>query len=320
MQTKSAKRFGFLSIVVATAAGCAVIVGADGYTVDGGASGGASSGSGGATGGVGGIGIGGVGASINVGGVGASINVGGLGIGGVGAGGGGGIAGVGAGGSGGAPQPDSGGKAGTGGTPPTSDGGRDAPLPMGAGETICSGNTCPAGQYCLMTAFGTPGLCTYSCDTTPCDAQHDCVRSTNPADNFPNSCVKKCPTGVTCPSGLLCVPISTGPVCLPTGWFDELGIGDDCFADEQCVSGACRNKPGGWCTKPCGMADPLCAHDASNFPNRNDELNWCVNNAGSLTCVPGCDEFGATTCALYPGTTCRAVTDILGSPQMACLP
>jgi hypothetical protein len=107
---------------------------------------------------------------------------------------------------------------------------------------------------------------------------------------------------------------------LPTGWFDELGIGDDCFADVQCLSGSCTNKPGGWCTKPCGMADALCAHDSTNFPNRNDELNWCVTNAGSLSCVPGCDEFGATTCALYPGTTCKPVTDILGSPQLACLP
>jgi hypothetical protein len=307
--TIKAKRFGLLSIVVATAAGCAVIVGADGYTVDGASTGGASSGSGGATGGVGGLGIGGVGASINVGGVGASINVGGLGVGGVGAGG------------TGNPPPDSGGKAGTGGVPPGSDAGRDAPLPTGAGETICSGNSmCPAGQYCLMTAFGAPGLCTYSCDTTPCDATHACVHSNNVTDNFPNSCVKKCPAGVTCPSSLLCVTISTGPVCLPTGWFDELGIGDDCFADVQCLSGSCSNKPGGWCTKPCGAADPLCAHDASSFPNRNDELNWCVSNAGSLSCVPGCDEFGVTTCGLYPGTMCKPITDILGSPQLACLP
>jgi hypothetical protein len=296
------KRFGLLSIVVATAAGCAAIVGADGYTVDKG-SGGTSSGSGGATGGVGGVG--GVGASINVGGVGASINVGGLGVGG--------IAGVGAGGN------SDGGKAGTGGTP-GSDAGRDAPQPTGAGEIICSGNTCPSGQYCLMTVWSPPGLCTYSCDTTPCDAEHDCVHSNNAADNFPNSCVKKCPAGVTCPSGLLCVPISTGPVCLPTGWFDELGIGDDCFADVQCLSGACSNKPNGWCTKACGAADPLCAHDATNFPNRNNELNWCVSYGGSLSCVPGCDDFGATTCQSYPGTSCKAVTDVLGSPQMACLP
>jgi hypothetical protein len=298
-----AKRGGLFSIFVVTAAaGCAAIVGADDYSVDktsmgsGGTTGGASSGSGGATGGATG-GAGGM----------AGIGIGGLaGVGGVG---------------GANPPSDAGGKAGTGGgVPPNPDAGRDAPPPTGAGETLCSGNTCPAGQSCLVTAFSPPGLCTYSCDTMPCDGDHDCVHSNRPADNFPNSCVKKCPGGAACPTGLLCVPIMTGPVCLPIGWFDGLGIGDDCFADEQCVSGMCRNKPGGWCTKPCGSADPLCAHDANSFTNRNNELNWCVNYAGSLSCVAGCDSFGATTCALYPGTTCKAVTEVLGDPQMACLP
>jgi hypothetical protein len=283
-----AKRLGLLSIVVAAAtAGCAAIVGADDYSVDKTGTGGATSsgtgGRGGATGGVGGAGP--------------------------------------TGGVGGTPPTDGGGKGGTGGgVPPNPDAGRDAPLPSGAGETLCSGNTCPSGQSCLMTAFSPPGLCTYSCDTASCDADHDCVHSNRPSDNFPNSCVKKCPAGVTCPSGLLCVSIPTGAVCLPTGWFDGLGIGDDCFADEQCVSGLCRNKPNGWCTKPCGSADPLCAHDANTFTNRNNEFNWCVSIAGSFSCVAGCDSFGATTCALYPGTTCKAVTEVLGDPQMACLP
>jgi hypothetical protein len=181
-------------------------------------------------------------------------------------------------------------------------------------------NTCPAGQSCLITVFSPPGLCTVSCDTVACDAEHDCVHSNRPADMFPNSCVKKCPTGVACPAGLLCVPIGTGPVCLPLGWFDELGIGDDCFADVQCVSGMCRNKPTGWCTKPCGPADALCAHDSVIFRNRNDELNWCVTNSGSLSCVPGCDKFGAQTCTLYAGTTCKPITDITNMAAMACLP
>jgi hypothetical protein len=285
--------------VGATAAGCAVIVGADGYSVDKtstttSSGTGGSQGSGGATGGSGGSG----GSGGATGGTAGSP---------AGSGGGGGTA----------PPPDSG----RGGMPPGTDAGRDGAGSPRAGEMLCSATSmCPAGQQCLMTAFSPPGLCTYSCDTLPCDADHTCVFSNRPADMFPNSCVKKCPMGVTCPAGLLCVPISTGPVCLPTGWFDGLGIGDDCFADEQCLSGTCRNKPGGWCTKPCGSADPLCAHDAQNFPNRNNELNWCVTSGGQLACVPGCDSFGATTCALYPGTTCRVITDVTGQMASACLP
>jgi hypothetical protein len=311
VRTMNAKRVLILSVLVgagifagAAAAGCAVIVGADGYSVDkgsgttsntGGSQGSGGSGGKGATGG----GTGGAGGATGGAGGGTSGSTG----------------------TGGTPPPPDGGRGGMAGGPPGQDAGRDGAVPTGAGETLCMGNTCPAGQSCLMTAFSPPGLCTYSCDTVPCDADHDCVHSNRAADMFPNSCVKKCPTGVTCPTGFLCVPISTGPVCLPTGWFDGLGIGDDCFADEQCVSGICRNKPNGWCTKSCGPADPLCAHDAVNFYNRNNELNWCVNNiGGTLSCVPGCDSFGATTCALYPGTTCRMVTEVLGDPQMACLP
>ena len=273
----SAKRAWLVSAVIGLAAtGCAVIVGADGYSVDKGSGSGGSQGSG-AAGGTGGSG----GAT---GGAGGAV-------------------------------PDGGGMAGM----PPRDGG---PPGVGSGETLCTANMsmCPQGQSCLITAFSPPGLCTVSCETTACDAAHDCVFSKNAEDMFPKSCVKKCPAGVTCPQGLLCVPISTGPVCLPLGWFDGLGIGDDCFADQQCLSGVCRNKPGGWCTKPCGAADPLCAHDAMNFPNRNNEVNWCVTNAGSLSCVPGCDDFGAQTCALYPGTTCRAVTDVTNTAAMACLP
>ena len=272
----NAKRVWFLAIFVGIASsGCAVIVGADGYSVDKG-----PTGPGGGTGG-----------SQGSGGTGGTT-----------------------GGSTG-----SGGTMGKGGGPPA-DAGRDGPLPMGAGETLCTGNTCPAGQSCLVTAFSPPGLCTYSCDTLACDAQHDCVHSNRAADMFPNSCVKKCPAGVPCPSGLLCVPIMTGPVCLPLGWFDGLGIGDDCFVDDQCLSGICRNKPNGWCTKPCGPADPLCAHDSVNFPNRNGEVNWCVTNSGSLSCVPGCDGFPLETCKLYPGTTCRSITDVTNTAAMACLP
>jgi hypothetical protein len=285
VQTRSAKRAWFLSIFVGVAAtGCAVIVGADGYSVDKGSTGtggsqgsGAAGGRGGATGGTGGT----------------------------------------------TPPPDSGGKGGTGGgMPPGQDAGRDAPPGTGSGETLCTANmnTCPAGQSCLITIFSPPGLCTVSCETVACDAEHDCVHSMRAADMFPLSCVKKCPAGVTCPTGLLCVPIGTGPVCLPLGWFDGLGIGDDCFADGQCLSGICRNKPGGWCSKACGAADPLCAHDAMNFPNRNNEVNWCVTNAGSLSCVPGCDTGLAQTCALYPGTTCKPVTDVVNTAAMACLP
>ena len=304
VRTMNAKSVAILSILVgAGATGCAVIVGADGYSVDktstsASTGSGGSQGSGGATGGGGGS-TGGKGGATG----GATGTPGGS-------------SGV-----GGTPPPPDGGRGGmAGGLPPVLDAGRDGLGPAGAGEMLCNANTtCPAGQHCLMTAFSPPGLCTYSCDTLACDADHACVFSNRPADMFPNSCVKKCPAGVTCPMGLLCVPISTGPVCLPTGWFDGLGIGDDCFADEQCMMGTCRNKPAGWCTKPCGAADPLCAHDAQNFPNRNNELNWCVTNGGQLSCVPGCNSFGATTCALYPGTTCRAVTDVTGEMAMACL-
>lgn len=278
----NANRAWSLSIFLGIAAtGCAVIVGADGYSVDKGSGSTGSGGSqgSGATGGTGGT---------------------------------------------------TGGSAGMGGTTPPQDGGgmggmppRDGGPPSGPGEALCTMNMnmCPPGQSCLFTAFSPPGLCTVACsDAAPCDANHDCVRSNLPENMFPSSCVKKCPAGVTCPQGLLCVPIATGPVCLPLGWFDGLGIGDDCFADQQCLSGVCRNKPGGWCTKPCGAADPLCAHDAMNFPNRNNEVNWCVTNAGSLSCVPGCDAFEAQTCALYPGTTCRAIVDVTSTAAKACLP
>src|SRR6185436_6661846 len=142
IHTMNAKRVWFLSIFVGIASsGCAVIVGADGYSVDKG-----STGTGGGTGGTGGGTTGG--------------------------------------------STGSGGTMGKGGGPPA-DAGRDGPLPMGAGETLCMGNTCPAGQSCLVTAFSPPGLCTYSCDTLTCDADHDCVHSNRVADMFPNSCVKK---------------------------------------------------------------------------------------------------------------------------------
>jgi hypothetical protein len=297
VRTMNAKCVVIASIVAGVlATGCAAIVGADDYNVDktsastsGGTGGsqGSGGGSGGATGATGGA----------TGATGGST------------------------GGGGTAMPPDGGRGGMAGMmPPVQDAGRDAVGPRGAGEMLCmTNNNCPAGQQCLITAFSPPGLCTYSCETLACDADHDCVHSNRPADMFPNSCVKKCPVGVTCPNNMLCVPISTGPVCLPTGWFDGLGIGDDCFADEQCVSGACR-RPGGFCTKPCGPADPLCAHDAQNFPNRNNELNWCVTTGAQLSCVPGCDASGATTCALYPGTTCRMVTDVTMTAQMACLP
>jgi hypothetical protein len=298
VRAMNTNRVWIMSIFVgATTAGCAVIVGADGYSVDKTTSGGmgGSQGSGGATGATGATG--GSGGATG----GATGTPGGSG---------------GAGGT--APPADSGRG---GGMPPGADAGRDGVGPPRAGEMLCStNNMCPAGQTCLMTAFSPPGLCTYSCDTVACDADHTCVFSNRTADMFPSSCVKKCPAGVTCPTGLFCVPIMAGPVCLPTGWFDGLGIGDDCFADEQCISGTCRNKPNGWCSKPCGSADPLCAHDAQNFPNRNNELNWCVTSGGQLACVPGCDSFGATTCALYPGTTCRAITDVTGQTASACLP
>jgi hypothetical protein len=300
VRTMNAKRVWFLPLLLAVAAsGCAAIVGADDYSVDKG-----STGTGGGTGGSQGAGATGGGTGATGGATGATGGA------------------TGGNGTGGATPPPDGGKGGTGGLPPDSDAGRDAPPSTGPGERICmaSANTCPAGQTCLVTTFSPPGLCTVSCDTVPCDAEHDCVHSNNASDMFPNSCVKKCPTGVACPTGLLCVPISTGPVCLPLGWFDGLGIGDDCFADEQCVSGVCRNKPGGWCTKPCGSADALCAHDAMNFENRNNEVNWCVTNAGSLSCVPGCDSFGAQTCALYPGTTCKSITDVTNTSAKACLP
>lgn len=213
------------------------------------------------------------------------------------------------GGSGGA----TGGTGGTGGTPPP---------PTGFGETICSGATCPTGQSCLNTAYSPPGLCTVPCvDASTCGTGHDCVGSMDASDMFPFSCVKLCSSSSPCPANLLCVQLgSGGSVCLPTGWLDELGIGDDCVVDAQCLSGQCRNKPNGWCSKPCGAADSLCAHDAVDFPNRNNELNWCVTNGGAQTCVPGCDINGTTTCSFYPGTTCRAVTDITGSMQKACLP
>jgi len=293
VRTMKTKRVWILSILLgAGTAGCALIVGADGYSVDktGTSSGsGGSQGSGGSTGGSGGKG------GATTGTPGGSAGTGGP-----------------------APPPDAGRG---GGMPPGPDAGRDGVGPPGAGEMLCMTNAnCPAGQQCLMTAFSPPGLCTYSCDTLACDADHTCVFSDRPTDRFPNSCVKRCPTGVTCPTGLLCIPIMAGGVCLPTGWFDGLGIGDDCFADEQCVSGICRFKPNGWCTKPCGAADPLCAHDAQNFPNRNNELNWCVTNGGQLSCVPGCNAFGVTTCELYPGTTCRMITDVTGEVAMACLP
>jgi len=287
------KPIWFLSILVGVAsAGCAAIVGADDYSVDK-----TSTGTGGATGG-------GAGGSQGPGGKGGAAGATG-----------------GSGGVGGTTPPPDGGRSGmAGGVAPGQDGGRDAPSPTGAGETLCTGNTCPAGQSCLVTAFSPPGLCTYSCDTAACDADHDCIRSNRAEDMFPSSCVRKCPGGAGCPAGLLCIPISTGSVCLPVMWFDGLGIGDDCFADVQCNSGLCRNKPAGWCSKPCGPADALCAHDPTSVVNRNGEVNWCVNNLGALSCVPGCDGFGAQTCMLYPGTTCRPITDITNTAGAACLP
>ena len=277
----AAKRVAWLSLSTLVATGCAAIVGADDYKVDPNATtgSGASGGSGGSTVGTGGRG-GSAGTAIPDGGTGGSTGGAAGATGGKG----------GTSGTGGAPT---GGAAGTGGTA-----GAGA---TGSGESICTGATCPAGQTCLMTFYSPPGLCTTSCATTACDAQHLCVFSDDPSDMFPASCLKKCTTrGATCPPGLLCLPTNTENLCFPTGWVD--------------------NKPNGWCAKPCGAADALCAHDSTNFPNRNGELNWCVSNAGALTCVPGCDSDMTICPIVYPGTACKAIVDITGSAQYACLP
>jgi hypothetical protein len=191
-----------------------------------------------------------------------------------------------------------------------------------SGESVCMGNTCPTGQQCVMTSFSPPGICGAACPSgSGCDAQHDCVGSTDPTVTFPNTCLKRCTVAAPCPANMICIEISTGEsVCMPLGWDDELGIGDNCVVDAQCVSGTCRNKPNGWCSKSCGAADALCAHDATDFPNRTGELNWCVSTQGANLCVPGCDTGGSDTCAVYPGTTCKPITDITGDMQKACLP
>jgi hypothetical protein len=293
------------------ATGCAAIVGADDYTVDKGAGTGQGTGGSQASGGSGGNTGGGAGSGAGTGG-GATGGAAGAARGG--------SAGVG----GAIPPPDGGGAGKAGGAPPGPDAGRDAPPPTGAGETLCgAGSTCPAGQQCLMTAFSPPGLCTYSCATAACDAEHQCVEIADPAAMFPASCVKKCPIGVTCPAGLLCVPTTMiGPVCMPTGWFDGLGVGDECFADEQCPAGsACRNKPTGWCSRVCSAADSICAHSAGQTRNANGEFNWCITYMGSQSCVPGCDTGGAMSCDLYGGgSLCRAVTDVDGQQVQVCLP
>ncbi len=339
VRTMRANRVWMFSLFFGVAtSGCAAIVGADGYSVGDGGSGGtggstggagggadggksdaATGGTGGATGGTGGGKGGSAGTGGATGGTGGATG----GTGGATGGTGGATGGTGGatGGTGGATGGTGGATGGTGGTSPPPDGG---PPPTGLGETICNtgGAACPAGQVCQGTGFSPPGLCTQMCQTAAtCGAGHDCVGSMEPADMFPFVCVKQCSGSVACPTNFLCVSLSSGgAVCLPTGWLDELGVGDDCVVDEQCVSGTCRNKPNGWCSKPCGPADSLCAHSASQFENRNGELNWCVSNGGAQTCVPGCDLNNNTTCALYPGTTCRIVTDIGGTMQRACLP
>jgi hypothetical protein len=333
VRTMNANRVWLFSILLGVAAsGCAAIVGADGYEVGkggGGSGGSGTSGGSSGAGGTGGSADGGKSDAATGGAGGATGGTGGAtgGTGGATGGTGGGKGGTGGatGGTGGATGGTGGATGGTGGgPPPPPDGGGGTggsmPPPTGLGETICNigGSPCPSGQACQQTAFSPPGVCTQLCQTdATCGAGHQCVGLPDDPASFPFMCMKTCSATIACPTNFLCTTIMNGAVCLPTGWLDELGIGDDCIADEQCLSGTCR-KPGGYCSKTCGPADALCAHSPSQFENRNGELNWCINSGGAQTCVPGCDVSG--TCTFYPGTTCRTIMDIGGTMQRACVP
>jgi hypothetical protein len=189
---------------------------------------------------------------------------------------------------------------------------------VGAGEALCDTTCTGPGLVCQHSTFGTKGLCTYGCvDDSGCASDHVCIGATDPADNFPASCLVKCVT--TCPSGMFCGKIDlVGTVCVPTDWFGG-GVGDECTDDPECKSGMCRNKPAGWCSKPCGVGNSLCATDDTNVSNTHGEVNWCTDNLGGIACVPGCTLDDAD-CQFYPGTTCMAITDVTGSMARACLP
>jgi hypothetical protein len=210
-------------------------------------------------------------------------------------------------------------------TPPKSDAKSDVVVPdtgtggkpVGSGETLCTTSCAGAGLTCQHTALGPSGLCTYLCnDVSECDTTHDCIGSSDATSRFNYACVKRCPTNV-CPASMTCVPLPTGPVCLPTDWLPhDLGLGDDCLQDEQCTSHQCVNKPNGWCSRPCQSLD-LCSHDATDDMNYYGEYNWCINVLGGYKCTPGCSRDSAD-CANYPGTTCKMVTDIDGFDPYVC--
>ena len=190
-------------------------------------------------------------------------------------------------------------------------------MPAGAGEGLCETTCAGPGLMCQHSSFGTTGLCTYGCaDDSACASDHLCIGAKDAADTFPNSCLVKCTT--TCPSGMFCGALDVGNVCVPTDWFGA-GVGDECTDDPQCKSGMCRNKPDGWCSKPCGVGDSLCETDDANLTNAHGEVNWCTNNLGGIACVPGC-TLDAADCQFYPGTSCKTITDVTGSVEMACLP
>jgi hypothetical protein len=194
------------------------------------------------------------------------------------------------------------------------------PMPAGSGESLCTTTCTGPGLSCIHTTWGPSGLCLYGCPTSnsECDSNHSCIHAKDPAVGLDYSCLKTCPTGV-CPTGMVCLPLSTVSICEPMDWFPKnLGLGDDCLFDQQCKSGQCYNKPNGFCSRPCTELDGTCDGDYADGANYYGEYNWCVNTGGAFRCVPGCGLF-TVDCDNYPGTTCRVGSDIYGLSPDVCL-
>jgi V8-like Glu-specific endopeptidase len=117
-----------------------------------------------------------------------------------------------------------------------------------------------------------------------CVDNGDCGNGTFCANRADQSwCTTICEDG-ECPDGLSCVPAGGTMVCAP-----ELGlVGDDCEANEECISGVCADLgEGGACTRECGPDAP-CASGFECRRTADGTSAVCVAPATVVVTEGGC--------------------------------
>lgn len=193
---------------------------------------------------------------------------------------------------------------------------------------------CPIGYRCSQTGCGT-GLCSAGeggegGDGAPCTRDLDCWTGHCVTVGAERICGTPCTPGTTmCAEGLVCETAGGAcGACRPTGMsMSPRGFGEPCEANEQCITGMCRNdSQGQYCTRTCdaGCAsgyrcrDGICARgEPSGTGGPCVDAQDCLPGM-ELECAGGfCTPMAACTddssCTL--GLVCRSVD---GQPR--CVP